>query len=159
MSIDSKYRDGEETARGWKAKKYYLSDEAIALLVAHCKGTPYTMSAWIDMTIKRELDNPAERFLREQHPVAEVAKVLGEGAKQLEELTKPAVPPMKHTDIRSEQLPRAAYEKAGGFDGVVARAVIVEESKTSRPPRDPREPLGAFQEVKQPAKKDFKVDL
>lgn len=89
--------DGVETARGWKAKKYYLSDEAIALLVAHCKGTPLTMSAYLDGLIKHELDHPA---------VTEARSVIDEGRRQLEELTsEPAVPPMTHTDIRAEQIP------------------------------------------------------
>lgn len=126
------YEKGTQTARGWKAKKYYLSDEAIALLMEHCSGTPLTMSAYLDGLIKRELDSPAEQFLRAQ-PVAEVTKVLEEGQRQIEELTAPT-----------------ATE-------VVAR-IAEHESNTGRPPRDPREPLGAFQSMK-PAKKDFDIDL
>lgn len=53
------YVEGEKTGRGWRAKKFYLSDEAAALLKAHCEGTPLTMSACIDQLVKDKLGPPA----------------------------------------------------------------------------------------------------
>lgn len=52
--------DGSVIAdKGWPARKLYLSPEAIALMENHCKGTPLTMSAYVDMLIKRDLtENP-----------------------------------------------------------------------------------------------------
>ena len=45
----------DATAKGWPARKFYLSPEAIELLEGHCKGTPLTMSAYLDMLIKNAL--------------------------------------------------------------------------------------------------------
>lgn len=140
---DSKYRDGEETARGWKAKKYYLSAEAIELLAAHCKGTPLTMSAWIDMTIKRELDSPAERFLREQQPVETMQKLLDEGRRQLADLTNAG---RDANETRAKLPPnRTTFVVPAGYEAV--------RDAEGRATGDVR-PI-----VKQPTKKDFKVDL
>lgn len=51
--------DGSVIAdKGWPARKLYLSPEAIALMENHCKGTPLTMSAYVDMLIKRDAENP-----------------------------------------------------------------------------------------------------
>lgn len=47
----------DATAKGWPARKFYLSPEAIELLEGHCKGTPLTMSAYLDMLIKNALGN------------------------------------------------------------------------------------------------------
>lgn len=118
----NEFNDGVETARGWHARKYYLSDEAIALLVEHCKGTPLTMSAYLDQLIKQELGEPRVGWTPEevQAHEAEFRRVLDEGQRQIAELTaaydKPRtittqdgttlpVPPMKHTDTRSEKQP------------------------------------------------------
>ena len=50
---------GEKIAgRGWPARKFYLSPEAISLVEKHCAGTPLTMSAYIDALIKRDLAPP-----------------------------------------------------------------------------------------------------
>jgi len=73
--------DAETTSRGWKRKKYYLSDEAVALLVAHCKGTPLTMSAYLDGLIKDQLA-----------PHEEVRKVIDEGQRQFADLTSVMTP-------------------------------------------------------------------
>jgi hypothetical protein len=84
--------------------KYYLSDEAIRLLVAHCAGTPMTMSAYLDQLIKTDLSSPQTAELRPipMDPVtAELKKLLDEGRRQIAELTTPVVPPMTHTDIRA----------------------------------------------------------
>lgn len=52
--------DGSVIAdKGWPARKLYLSPEAIALMENHCKGTPLTMSAYVDMLIKRDLEQPS----------------------------------------------------------------------------------------------------
>lgn len=117
----SSYRDGDETAKGWKSRKYYLSDEAIALLVEHCNGTPLTMSAYLDGLIKRELYHapydPADRSHRE--PLAEVRKVLDEGAKQVADLTAPTMttqdgtvlPAMKHANTKAGELNDAELDQ------------------------------------------------
>jgi len=118
-------------AKGWPGRKFYLSNEAFALLKAHCEGTPLTMSAYLDGLIKAQLDSPAERFLRTQDgtllPIAPAETV-------------------------------ADTSKDGNEAARIAKRIAEIES-TGRPPRDPREPLGDFQKVKQPAKKDFKIDL
>jgi hypothetical protein len=93
----SSYEEGDTTARGWRGKKYYLSDEAIALLVAHCKGTPLTMSAYLDQLIKAEL---TPRGIASLPPAAaEVHEVLAEGKHQLDELRAPILDPVKTRNL------------------------------------------------------------
>ena len=121
------WKEGDQTAKGWVGRKFYLSREAVALLADHCKGTPLTMSAYIDGLIKRELDSPAERFLR--------------GANQRETFTTQdgTVLPTATESTERHKEQRAAYEKAGGFDGVVKRSTTTPD--------------------KQPAKKEFDLDV
>lgn len=52
----------DATKRGWLGRKYYLSPEAIELLESHCKGTPLTMSAYLDLLIKQGLAPPSSPF-------------------------------------------------------------------------------------------------
>lgn len=66
--------DGSVIAdKGWPARKLYLSPEAIALMENHCKGTPLTMSAYVDMLIKSDL----QQKQREPEPPAGYAHVIG----------------------------------------------------------------------------------
>lgn len=109
--------------KGWPARKFYLSAEAIALMENHCKGTPLSMSAYLDMLIKRDLAP-----FRRVEP--------GE---------------FEQRDLFTTQ--------DGTVLPAVAKRIAEVESKTDRPPRDPREPLGQFQKVKQPTKKDFDLDV
>jgi len=58
--------------KGWPARKLYLSPEAIALMEAHCKGTPLTMSAYVDMLIKRDAAIPTRPGGPSSQPKADV---------------------------------------------------------------------------------------
>jgi len=122
-------------AKGWPGRKFYLSNEAFALLKAHCEGTPLTMSAYLDGLIKAQLDSAAERFLREQ-PSAKVTHSGSEEAREMAETIADAL------------------SKITGVDPI--KAVEVPTTATGRLTRLTPEP----QEIKkQPAKKDFKIDL
>src|SRR5689334_10575727 len=76
--------------KGWPARKLYLSPEAIALMENHCKGTPLTMSAYVDMLIKRDATplkrvEPGEFEVPKRPggpPPAETPAVADERAKQ-----------------------------------------------------------------------------
>lgn len=68
--------DGSVIAdKGWPARKLYLSPEAIALMENHCKGTPLTMSAYVDMLIKRDL---TENQYPPPHTLPEIARRVAE---------------------------------------------------------------------------------
>ena len=41
--------------KGWRAHKYYLSDEAVELLEAHCRELHIPMSSYLDMLLKQNL--------------------------------------------------------------------------------------------------------
>lgn len=136
----SLYREGDETAKGWKGRKYYLSDEAIALLMEHCRGTPLTMSAFIDDMVKREL-----------------GLVIEEGRRQIAELTseQATVPPMTHTDIREHIV-------APVLDPDKSRNLVIKPKR--RPGRSKLVYNKATKTIdtvttEQPAKKDFDLDI
>ena len=82
--------------KGWPARKLYLSPEAIAMMENHCKGTPLTMSAYVDMLIKRDL-LPKQRVEPGEFEVALPKRPGGPVD------NRPVVPPVVHADIRTEK--------------------------------------------------------
>lgn len=149
MSADSTYQKGEETARGWRAKKYYLSEEAIQLLAAHCKGTPVTMSAWLDAVIKQHLSpRTIEKLPVENTGLDEMRKLIDEGRRQIAELTGLD----RNYALEARQNRRDIEpEPPAASDARARRAALdrgIAEAATALKDRDLSKP-----------RKDFKVDL
>lgn len=63
-------------ARNAKARKYYLSDEAIALLERESTRSTYPMSTVIDMLIKQHLSAPLLDRVQIATPVAPTEPIL-----------------------------------------------------------------------------------
>lgn len=166
MTVDE--TDGYITGRGWRGRKYYLSDEAVALLKAHCHGTPYSMSAALDLMIKERLGEagPKDRLSvakdyapaepAEDPALQELRDTIEAGKKAVAEISGIIA---KHTDVRAESVTET-IRRAQELTAPAVPPMTHTDIRSSQLMRDKTDEYERRADAKkQPNKKDFDLDI
>jgi hypothetical protein len=101
------------TPRAGKARKYYLSDAAIAALEAEARRTTWSMSVILDMLIKKHIKPPApEPSLLDEIEAIRTAQERAAMAEEKEQLLGPAPAEVPTEPARIEDQKPAVLKRA-----------------------------------------------